>query len=101
MQLNEAQLIPALAKLGLFVFGGFLLSMIITPIYTYFAYKYQWWRKVRTQTVDGRPAPIFYKLHAEKHKRHIPTMAGIITLISVALITLLHSHYYRSFGFGR
>jgi phospho-N-acetylmuramoyl-pentapeptide-transferase len=89
MQLNEAQLIPALAKLGLFVFGGFLLSMIITPIYTYFAYKYQWWRKVRTQTVDGRPAPIFYKLHAEKHKRHIPTMAGIITLISVALITLL------------
>jgi phospho-N-acetylmuramoyl-pentapeptide-transferase len=89
MQLNEAQLIPALAKLGLFVFGGFFLSMIITPIYTYFAYKYQWWRKVRTQTVDGKPAPIFHKLHAEKHKRHIPTMAGVVTLITVALITLL------------
>jgi phospho-N-acetylmuramoyl-pentapeptide-transferase len=89
MQLNEAQLIPALAKLGLFVFGGFLLSMLITPIYTYFAYKYKWWRKVRTETVDGRPAPIFHKLHAAKHKRHIPTMAGMIILFTVGIITLI------------
>jgi phospho-N-acetylmuramoyl-pentapeptide-transferase len=89
MQFNEAQLIPALAKLGLFVFGGFLLSMIITPVYTYFAYKYQWWRKVRTNAVDGKPAPIFHKLHAEKHKRLIPTMGGIVTLATVAIITLV------------
>lgn len=89
MQLNEAQLIPALAKLGFFVFGGFILSMIITPIYTHFAYKFQWWRKVRTTAVDGKPAPIFHKLHAEKHKRLIPTMGGMITLITVGIITLL------------
>lgn len=89
MQLNEALLIPALAKLGFFVFGGFALSMLITPVYTHFAYKYQWWRKVRTETVDGKPAPVFHKLHAEKHKRLIPTMGGMITLFSVGLITAI------------
>lgn len=89
MQLNEAQLIPALAKLGLFVFGGFILSIIVTPIYTHFAYKYQWWRKVRTMAVDGKAAPIFHKLHAEKHKRHIPTMAGLVILFTIGSITAL------------
>lgn len=89
MQFNETSLIPQLAILGLFAFGGFLLSMILTPIYTHFAYKYQWWRKQRTKAVDGKAAPVFQKLHAEKHKRNIPTMAGIIILISVGLITLL------------
>jgi phospho-N-acetylmuramoyl-pentapeptide-transferase len=89
MQFNEAKLIPELAKLGLFTFTGFLLSMLLTPIYTYFAYKGQWWRKVRTTTVDGKPAPVFHKLHAEKHKRHIPTMAGLVILFSIAAITLI------------
>jgi len=87
MQFNEAKLIPELAQLGLFAFGAFLLSMIITPIYTHFAYKYQWWRKVRTESVDGKAAPVFHKLHAAKHKRNIPTMAGLIILLTVAIIT--------------
>lgn len=87
MQFNEIELIPNLAKLGIFTFAAFLLSMILTPAYTYFAYKYGWWRKVRTKTVDGKSAPIFHKLHAEKHKRNIPTMAGAITVIVVAIIT--------------
>lgn len=92
MELNEVQLIPALAKLGLFVFGGFMLSMIITPVYTYFAYKYKWWKKIKdTAWIGGGKdkAPIFHKLHAAKHKRHIPTMAGITIWISVAIITLI------------
>jgi phospho-N-acetylmuramoyl-pentapeptide-transferase len=44
---------------------------------------------VRSKTVDGKPAPIFHKLHAEKHKRLIPTMAGLIMLSAIAIITLL------------
>ncbi len=89
MQLDEQLLIPNLAILGLFTFGSFLLSMILTPLYTHYAYKHQWWRKVRTTTVDGKPAPVFHKLHAEKHKRLIPTMAGVVILVTVTIITLL------------
>ncbi len=89
MPLNEIELIPELAKLGLFTFSAFLLSMAFTPIYTHFAYKHQWWRKVRTKTVDGKAAPIFHKLHAQKHKRHIPTMAGLVILATVTIITLV------------
>lgn len=92
MQINEAQLIPALARLGFFVFGGFFISMIITPIYTHFAYKYQWWKKIKdTAWIGGgkEKAPVFHKLHAAKHKRNIPTMAGIIIWLTVAVITVL------------
>lgn len=88
MEITEAQLIPELAKLGFFVFGGLILSLIITPIYTHFAYKYKWWKQVKTTGIDGKKAPVFYKLHAAKHKRNIPTMAGIIIWVSVAIITI-------------
>jgi len=87
MNLNETTLIPQLGILGLLAFLGTLISIILTPIYTHFAYKYQWWRKVRTESVDGKAAPIFHKLHAAKHRRHIPTMAGIVILLSVATVT--------------
>lgn len=89
MELNEAQLIPSLAILGMFVFGSFFLSMLITPIYTHLAYKNQWWRRVRKKSVDGKDAPVFHNLHAEKHKRNIPTMAGIIIIFVVSVITLI------------
>lgn len=72
-----------------FSFAGFVLAMILTPIFTTLAFKYQWWRKARTTDVTGAKAKVFSKLHAEKHKRNIPTMAGSIILVSVVIITLL------------
>lgn len=70
-------------------FLGFLMSMLITPIYTAMAYKWQWWKKPRATAVTGEPAKIFNKLHAEKHRRHIPMMAGLIFVLSVCIVTLL------------
>ncbi len=70
-------------------FLGFVLSMIITPIYTYLSYKGEWWKKPREKAVTGEAAKVFNKLHAEKHKRHIPTMAGIIFVVSVCIVTVL------------
>jgi phospho-N-acetylmuramoyl-pentapeptide-transferase len=70
-------------------FLGFAISMLITPIYTYIAYKYKWWKKPRTTAVTGEKAVEFKKLHAAKHRRHIPTMAGLIVVIGVAVVTLL------------
>ena len=68
---------------------GFAVSMLITPIYTTIAYRWQWWKKPRTTATTGETAKVFTKLHAEKHRRHIPTAAGIIFVVSVTLITLL------------
>jgi phospho-N-acetylmuramoyl-pentapeptide-transferase len=70
-------------------FAGFALSMIITPLYTTLAYKYEFWKKPRQTTLTGAPAKIFNKLHGEKLKRHIPTMAGAIFVLAVAIVTLL------------
>jgi phospho-N-acetylmuramoyl-pentapeptide-transferase len=70
-------------------FAGFILSMVVTPIYTNLAFKNQWWKKQRTDAWSGGEATVYKKLHAEKHKRHIPTMAGLIFVISISLVTLI------------
>lgn len=76
-----------LVSIFLFAFLGFAISILVTPIYTTLAYKGQWWKKPRTTAVTGETAKVFTKLHAEKHRRHIPTMAGIIFLVSVLFVT--------------
>lgn len=70
-------------------FLGFALSMLLTPIYTTLAYRGQWWKKPRTKTVTGAPTPVLTKLHGEKHKRLIPTMAGVVFVIAVGIVTVL------------
>lgn len=82
----EAETLIRILLLG---FLGFLLSMIITPVYTAMAYRWQWWKKPRTTATTGENASVFAKLHGAKHKRNIPTMAGGIAIISVAIVTLL------------
>lgn len=92
MQIDEVKIIPEMVRLGIFAFGAFALSMTLTPIYTYFAYKYKWWKKpTDTAWIGGgkNKAPIYYKMHAEKHKRHIPNSAGVVIWLTVAIITLI------------
>lgn len=80
--------VSTIIRMLLLGFLGFAVSMVITPIYTTLAYKYSWWKKPRQNAVTGEVAKVFNSLHAEKHKRHIPTMAGIIFVATVALVTL-------------
>jgi len=70
-------------------FLGFTLSMLITPLYTTIAYRREWWKKIRTDATTGEKAKVFASLHAKKHQQNIPTMAGLIFLVSVTVITLL------------
>jgi phospho-N-acetylmuramoyl-pentapeptide-transferase len=63
--------------------------MLITPVYTYLAYHYQFWKKIRSTATTGEKAKVFARLHSAKHRRNIPTMAGVIALVSVGLITLV------------
>ena len=67
--------------------GGFLFSMVLTPFYTHFAYKYKFWKKQKKTTVDGKDLPIMTKLHAHKFKHVFPTMAGLVGIISVTAVT--------------
>lgn len=78
-----------LVEILLMAFLGFAISMIITPLYTSMAYKGKWWKKPRSQAVTGEKSKVFLKLHGAKHARNIPTMAGVIFLVSVVLITVL------------
>lgn len=68
---------------------GFAISMLLTPAYTHFAFKYKWWKKARTHATTGERAPIVHKLQAEKHKRLIPTMGGMILIVAIALVSMI------------
>jgi phospho-N-acetylmuramoyl-pentapeptide-transferase len=85
----HAQEITSLSRIGTLAFGSFLLSMVLTPIYTRFAFKKQLWKNPRETSLTGEAATVYQKLHAAKHKRHIPTMGGAVTIIAIAVITLL------------
>jgi phospho-N-acetylmuramoyl-pentapeptide-transferase len=78
----------SLIKMLLLAVAGFLFSMLLTPIYTTIAYKMQLWKRHRTVTVTGAPMTVLNKLHAEKHKRRVPTMAGVVFIVAVSLLTL-------------
>ena len=68
--------------------AGFALAMLVTPLYTKAAYHWQWWKKQRTDTLGGEVAAVYNKLHAAKHRRHVPNMAGIIFVVAIAVVTI-------------
>lgn len=84
VSLNSSRLLEILFM----AFLGFALSMVLTPLYTTLAYERKWWKRPRTDAATGEKAKVFSKLHALKHERNIPTMAGLIFVISVTLATL-------------
>lgn len=74
----------------IFVLGflSFVISMALTPIYTTAAFAGKWWKKARTNAITGEAAKVYQKLHAAKHARNIPTMAGIVFVSATVIITL-------------
>lgn len=79
----------SIEQIFLWGFFGFLLSMLLTPIYTTLAFRGQWWKKQRTTALTGETATVYQKLHAAKHERHIPTMAGVIFVTAAIAITAI------------
>lgn len=76
---------------NVFLLGGaaFILAMALTPVYTYLAYRYRFWKKQRSTSTTGEQLEVFTKLHAEKFKRNIPTMAGMIGVVVIVVVTVL------------
>jgi phospho-N-acetylmuramoyl-pentapeptide-transferase len=80
LALNDIVLLSALA---------FVLAMLLTPVYTYLAYRYKFWKKQRTTSTTGEVLEVFTKLHSDKFKRSIPTMAGAIGVLVITVVTLM------------
>lgn len=70
--------------------AAFLLAMFLTPLYTFVAYRYKFWKKQRTTSTTGEKLEVFTKLHANKFKRNIPTMAGLIFVVAITGVTLFN-----------
>jgi phospho-N-acetylmuramoyl-pentapeptide-transferase len=73
------------AKMLVLSFVAFLLAMLLTPIYTHFAYKYHWWKRHRTHSTTGEALSVISKLDV---REKVPLMAGLIMIISVTAVTL-------------
>lgn len=67
--------------------AAFVLAMFLTPIYTYFAYRYRFWKKQRQASTTGEKLEVFTKLHEAKFRRNIPTMAGVIGVVAIIVVT--------------
>lgn len=86
MQLE--QFTSELVATSLLSVGVFAFAMMLTPIYTYFAYRYRFWKKQRSVSTSGDQLEVFTKLHANKFRRSIPTMAGIVSVASIVVVTV-------------
>jgi len=85
MQLSilPSQLLSVVAALS----GTFLLGLVLTPFFTDFLFKHRIGKRLRQNGVDGKAAPIFTKLHADK--AGTPKMGGLIFWVTTALVTLI------------
>lgn len=86
--LTLAQLTNEMTDTFILSVAAFLLATALTPIYTYMAYRFRFWKKQRDTSTTGEKLLVFVKLHQEKFKRNIPTMAGGIGVIAIATVTL-------------
>jgi phospho-N-acetylmuramoyl-pentapeptide-transferase len=84
-----ADMLNELTAISLLSVVAFLFAMFLTPVYTFMAYRYRFWKKQRTSSTTGEDLTVFTKLHADKFKRKIPTMAGMIGVVVITVVTLL------------
>lgn len=77
----------SLGDIVLLTVVAFLIAMALTPIYTFLAYRYRFWKKQRTTSTTGEALEVFTKLHAAKFERSIPTMAGAIGVLAIIAVT--------------
>lgn len=90
MEITLSQITNELTGMFGLSVAAFLLAMFLTPIYTFLAYRYKFWKKQRTASTTGEDLTVLTKLHANKFKRNIPTMAGMVFVVVIAIVTLFN-----------
>lgn len=86
--LLQDQFTQKTTRILLLSFLAFCIAMLLTPIYTHFAYKYKWWKRHRTHSTTGEALEVITKLRI---KRDVPLMAGLITLAAITIVTLAYN----------
>lgn len=79
--------IPALLKVFIITSFSFIVAMAITPILTYFLYKYKIRQQIKELAAFGGKAPIYQALHYKK--ANTPTMGGLLIWFTVLFVTFL------------
>ncbi len=70
-----------------FLSVSFIVTIIMTPIFTDFLYRNRIGKRIRTVDHEGNKTPIYSKLH--QGKENTPTMGGVLVWGVAALITLV------------
>lgn len=83
--IESSEFVNEITKIALLGLAGFSVAMLLTPIYTYFAYKYNLWKKKRTTSTTGEKLQVIAKLSTRNYD--VPTMAGMIMLVAIAIVT--------------
>jgi phospho-N-acetylmuramoyl-pentapeptide-transferase len=65
---------------------SFVVAMLLTPIYTHYAFKYKLWKRHRTHATMGEALTVINKLRI---KRTVPLMAGLVSVAAITLTTVL------------
>lgn len=65
---------------------SFCIAMLLTPVYTHFAFKHKLWKRSRTHSTTGEELTVISKLRI---KRKIPLMAGLVIVAAATLTTVL------------
>jgi phospho-N-acetylmuramoyl-pentapeptide-transferase len=89
MQLASETLNNEMLRAFIFSVLAFVITMALTPVYTFVAYRFRFWKRQRTESTTGEQLKVFTKLHAAKFKRNIPTMAGAVFVLAITVVTLL------------
>lgn len=87
MSFVDATLNDVLLRTVVLSIAAFGIAMILTPVYTFVAYRYKFWKRQRTESTTGEKLEVFTKLHANKFKRNIPTMAGMVFVLAIVAVT--------------
>lgn len=83
---NSEQLTEQTTIIVLLSFFAFCLAMLLTPIYTHFAYKHRLWKRSRTHSTTGEKLEVISRLRI---KRSVPLMAGLVSLASITITTFV------------
>ncbi len=81
------QFTDEITKLFLLSLLSFCIAVLLTPIYTSFAYRHKLWKQRRTTSTTGEALTVINKLSTRK--RTVPTMAGLIMVGAVTIVTVL------------
>jgi phospho-N-acetylmuramoyl-pentapeptide-transferase len=80
----DQELQNKLTKILVLCLASLIFAMVLTPVYTHFAFKHKWWKRHRTHSTTGEELSVISSLRI---KRTLPMMAGLVTIVAVFVVT--------------